>query len=272
MMSLPQPQRLDLTADGDLSALKWTGEREAVCLLLHGLGDSAWIWQPVIEAWPGPRPTFLAPDLPGHGSSAAVGLKEAKSAAVAARLAPHLSDLETPWVVGHSAGAKVALGLVATGLLDASGISLVDAADAPGPAARGAVMAHVAMLRRGAPGLPDLVATARASDPLADPALLSAYFQAAGCPGGAGWHVPIGRGAEALMSGDIVLQQRLPDVRVPVQVIRGAFSSICTAAQVEALVRVAHEPRAPATIDKAGHAIMMNQPAALARAIADALV
>lgn len=269
---MAHPTRIRFDNDGDLSALIWDGEIDEICLMLHGLGDCAWIWRPVIEHWYAPRPTFIALDLPGHGHSAARSLKASKSTAIAENLVPVLSDLAAPvWIVGHSAGAKVATRLVRNGSVPACGLGLVDAAIAPSPAARGRVMAHVAMLRRGAGSLERLIVMASESDPLADTRLLSRYFEAAAQEGGAGWHVPVGRGAEALLASDMHLQEELSQITLPVQVIRGAFSSICTAGTAAQLVQAAPRARPAVLIERAGHAISMEQPGALSKALATAM-
>ena len=274
MTSLPQPRRTDLAPDGGLSALVWPGETGGRCLLLHGLGDCAWIWEPVVAAWPGPRPTFIAPDLPGHGQSPAAPLKDCKSARIADRMGPALASGvgDGPvWIAGHSAGARVAVGLARGGALAVSGLSLVDAAVAPGPEARGRIMAHVALLRRGAGSAQALAEALAAQDPLADAGLLARYVGTAGREGGAGWHVPVGRGAEALMSSDIDMASELALIDCPVQIIRGAYSSFCPAETASTLADAARDPLPVVTIAKAGHAIGMDQPATLAVAMADAM-
>jgi pimeloyl-ACP methyl ester carboxylesterase len=86
------------------------GGRETgpVLLLLHGLGATGAVWDPVArladERWPGP---WLAPDLAGHGR-AAPGRPYAfgRYAAEVARL---LDPDDEVVVVGHSMGGVVAL-------------------------------------------------------------------------------------------------------------------------------------------------------------------
>lgn len=268
MTSMPQGQRVGLAPD--YSALRWPGETAETYLLIHGMGDCARIWEPVVVRWPAPRPTFLAPDLPGHGDSAPLPLGDMKSARVAVRLAPTLAELAGPVkICGHSAGARIAIALVRSGAVEARGLSLVDPGGTLAPSVRGRLLAHVALLRRGASSVERLVEAVKEGDPLADPALLTAYFEAAGQAGGAGWHLPVGRGAEALASPDFDLGEALAPVSLPVQVLRGAFSAICTQETAQNLLRAAPDARPLVTIDHAGHAIPMEQPDALAQALAD---
>ena len=102
-----------LTARGIWAARRGGGER--LLVLLHGMGANASVWErmlPLIErSWGG---RWLAPDLRGHGRSAAegpygVGMHAADVAACIAAEVPAAVTL-----VGHSFGGVVAA-LVATG-------------------------------------------------------------------------------------------------------------------------------------------------------------
>jgi pimeloyl-ACP methyl ester carboxylesterase len=82
------------------------GSGGAVLLLLHGLGATSDVWEPLARRWPG---RWLAPDLPGHGGSPPLaaysfdGLAEAVAGLIPA---------ESPVVVlGHSLGGVVGLTL-----------------------------------------------------------------------------------------------------------------------------------------------------------------
>ena len=88
--------------------LRVNGEGSPLLLLLHGLGATGDVWSgwaPLLaERWPG---RWLAPDLPGHGRSAA--LPEYTFDALAAAVAPAGPAV----VLGHSLGGVVALALAA---------------------------------------------------------------------------------------------------------------------------------------------------------------
>jgi len=71
-------------------------------VLLHGLGANGGVW----DAWPQPR---YVPDLPGHGSAAA--LPTYTFASMAAAVAETLPVRRDVVIVGHSLGGVIALEL-----------------------------------------------------------------------------------------------------------------------------------------------------------------
>jgi pimeloyl-ACP methyl ester carboxylesterase len=71
-------------------------------VLLHGLGANGRVW----DAWPQPR---FAPDLPGHGSAAA--LPAYTFSTMAAAVAESLPVRRDVVVLGHSLGGVIALEL-----------------------------------------------------------------------------------------------------------------------------------------------------------------
>jgi 2-succinyl-6-hydroxy-2,4-cyclohexadiene-1-carboxylate synthase len=75
--------------------------------LLHGFAGDPRAWDAMIAAWPRPD-TFAAIALPGHGPPVRATW-DANLAAVATAIG------EVDLVIGYSLGARVALGLVATG-------------------------------------------------------------------------------------------------------------------------------------------------------------
>lgn len=79
------------------------------CALLHGFAGTPAAWDQVIDAWQLPTPP-LAVALPGHGGGPVLPTWDDNLAAVAHAIAGY--DV----VVGYSLGARVALGLVASGL------------------------------------------------------------------------------------------------------------------------------------------------------------
>lgn len=88
------------------------GEGGPLLLLLHGLGAtgdvwSGW-WPELAQRWPG---RWLAPDLPGHGGSAA--LPDYTFDALADAVRPLVEPDGRTVVLGHSLGGVVALALAA---------------------------------------------------------------------------------------------------------------------------------------------------------------
>jgi 2-succinyl-6-hydroxy-2,4-cyclohexadiene-1-carboxylate synthase len=79
------------------------------CALLHGFAGDPSAWDEVVDAWQLPDPP-LAVALPGHGGGPVLDTWDDNLVAIAAATAG------TDVVVGYSLGARVALGLVARGL------------------------------------------------------------------------------------------------------------------------------------------------------------
>lgn len=277
-MSDQQSRTLTIGEDAGLSLRVWDGDTDHIVLLIHGMADCSWIWAPLVTHWPGPRPTFIAVDLPGHGDSAPVPRRQMKSDAVADRLAEALKGgaldefAGAPvWVVGHSAGAKVAIGLLKRGAVAADGLTLLDTADDHAPNMRDRLFAHVAAMRKGAANVKGLVSLITGADPFANRELLETYFRAAARHDGAVWHVPVARGIEAILGADIDMTGDLATLDLPVQVIRGAGSSICPEAMAQKFLDACQHPLPLTAIARAGHGITMAQPAALAEALAAVL-
>ncbi len=84
-----------------------------VVLLLHGTGASSHSWRhlaPLLAR----KHEVIAPDLPGHAFTRAEGRRELTLPAMAAGVAALLQALQRRprWVIGHSAGAAVAVQMV----------------------------------------------------------------------------------------------------------------------------------------------------------------
>ena len=90
------------------------GQGEPVLVLIHGLGATGDVWErwrPLLaRQWPG---CWLAPDLPGHGSSP--GLAEYTFGGLAAAVAGILEPGARTVVLGHSLGGVVGLALASDG-------------------------------------------------------------------------------------------------------------------------------------------------------------
>ncbi len=90
------------------------GDGRPLLLLLHGLGATGDVWSgwwPMLaDRWPG---RWLAPDLPGHGGSAA--LPEYTFDGLAAAVRPLVEPDGRTVVLGHSLGGVVGLALAAAG-------------------------------------------------------------------------------------------------------------------------------------------------------------
>jgi len=87
-----------------------------IVLLLHGAGAAAHSWRDLMPALAA-RFDVVAPDLPGHGFSRAPGNAAASLPGMARAVAALLEaeDIRPALIVGHSAGAAVALRLALDG-------------------------------------------------------------------------------------------------------------------------------------------------------------
>lgn len=86
------------------------GAGDATLLLLHGMGGSAAVWQPLIELLD-ERWSWVAPDLSGHGHSASPERYSFES--MARVVAGTLESGRPVAVLGHSLGGAIALALAA---------------------------------------------------------------------------------------------------------------------------------------------------------------
>ncbi len=99
---------------GGLSYLDWrpgvAGAGQRTVLLLHGLGDNAWVWGQLGVALAAAGCRVIAPDLPGHGESHKPQAAEPyRFEAIVARLSALLEScgLSSAYILGHSWGGKV---------------------------------------------------------------------------------------------------------------------------------------------------------------------
>ena len=132
----------------DAGGLRWHVQRHGagpVCLLLHGTAAST-------HSWRGLAPllcehfTVVAPDLPGHGFTAA--LRGARpTLGTMARLVASLCGrlgLAPELVVGHSAGAAIALRMALDGSIAPAGIVSLNGALRPFRGAAGPLSSAIA--------------------------------------------------------------------------------------------------------------------------------
>jgi magnesium chelatase accessory protein len=143
---------------------------DAPCLLLlHGTGASTHSWRDLAPLLAN-RYRVIAPDLPGHAFTGlppgGVGSPQLTLPGMARALQGLLSALgQTPvWVVGHSAGAAIAVRMCLDGLIQPQRLVGLNAALLPLGGLAGAVFSPAAKLMAAAPLVPRLFAW-RARDP-----------------------------------------------------------------------------------------------------------
>jgi pimeloyl-ACP methyl ester carboxylesterase len=225
------------------------GAGAPVVLLLHGLAATSDVWNGFIGAV-GDR-AWVAPDLPGHGRSAA--LPRYSFAAVADAVA-HLVDPSGTVVVGHSLGGVVGLHLASRpGVRAVVGVGIKVAWTAE-------ALARAAALAGRAPPTFNTRAEAVARhlrvaglegliDP-ADPAVDAGVLRADG-----GWRPAFD--PRAFGMGEPGVASLLAAAPVPVVLARGEHDSMVSAAQLTALVPD------PVQLPGLGHNAHVEGPAAL---------
>lgn len=116
-----------------------------VVLLLHGAGGATHSWRDLAPRL-AKAYTVVAPDLPGHGFSDADPLRELTLPGMAAALADQLDQLglSPDYMVGHSAGAAVALRMQLDGRVRARALVSLNGALQPFPGLAGRLAPHAA--------------------------------------------------------------------------------------------------------------------------------
>jgi magnesium chelatase accessory protein len=148
----------------DAGGLRWHvqrwGDGPRRLLLLHGTGASAHTWRVLAPAWADQGWQVLAPDLPGHGHSAALTRGRRTMAGMGDALATLLAheDFQPQAVVGHSAGAALMLRLAVDGRLPAPTLVGLNAALLPFEGLAGLLYAPLARLLAAGPGIAQLTA------------------------------------------------------------------------------------------------------------------
>lgn len=218
-----------------------------VLLLLHGTGAATHSWRDLAPLL-AERFTVVAPDLPGHGFTGP--MRRATPVGVARAVAALMTALvlEPMVIVGHSAGAAVALTMVEQGLAAPSGVVSLGGALLPFPGLAGKLFPAMARGLFVNPFVPELFAMrarmagqipaflGRATGSRIDATGLALYERLLRTSGHIG-------GALALMAHwDLdTLQRRLPTITVPVLLLHGerdATIPVATSRTVAA--RLAH--------------------------------
>ena len=145
------------------------GDRSPCVLLLHGTGASTHSWRALAPLL-AQRFEVIAPDLPGHAFTGlppqGVGSPQLTLPGMARALQDLLQVLqrEPAWVVGHSAGAAIAVRMGLDGLIAPQRLAGINAALLPLGGLAGPLFSPVAKLMAATPLVPQLFAR-RARDP-----------------------------------------------------------------------------------------------------------
>ena len=273
----PRPAHCDV--GGDARVLRWRGAGPAprVLVFLHGLGDSADVWRPVLSAWPGAPVAALALDFPGHGGTLAARPDQYTVPALARWCSARLARERLPSMVlvGHSLGGRVALELASQSSLNVERLVILDVGPDANDATGSVLSEHLDALAAGAPSFSIFLDRLAARLPLADRAalitVLRAQVAATRQPQDTGVRVRLDPQVKRLLGGASQSDgwALLSSLRCPGTVIRGEFSSVlddATARRVAASMPCGGQS---VTLRGAGHALALEQPEGLARVLHD---
>lgn len=251
------------------ASIKWSGA--PVTVLLHGVGDGADVWRPLMAAWPQARSPgiVLALDLPGHGGSGRLKPDRYRIGELARIVDAVLEGLALtrPLIIGHSMGARVALELVGKLGLEPSGTILIDMNPDNKAQIEEAIADHIDVLIAGAPTLDSLLARLAERLPLTDPEAVSLAMAAMTIADRDRIRVAHDPAIKALITDKSDTWNLLQQLKGPVSLIRGAYSSALSKATADRMLASLQLSLGIETIPMAGHGIPLEQPAALASAV-----
>lgn len=254
---------------------------EPVLVFLHGLGDGADIWHPVINAWPGTRNfKAVAFDLPGHGGSDWMESGGYSASAIVDAVTDTLMEnqIDRPILIGHSLGARVALEIAADGLVAPLLTVLIDmnpeAISGEPSDAQLSVADHIDALITGANSIDEFVRILKDRLPQSDldtldtvtRALLSAHPR----PSASRVAMPLDPEIRSLVTTVLRTDawSLLGEAMSPVAIVRGEFSGVLDRRTALRMTKEVIRCVADETIRRAGHAIALEQPKALADVLA----
>jgi len=247
---------------------------QPVLWLLHGTGAASHSWRALMHLL-APHATLVVPDLPGHGFSGPLPRSQASLPGMAQALAALSQALALPpaVVLGHSAGAALAVRAVLDGLLAPAQLVGINAALLPFEGLAGRVFGPMARLMARQPWVPWLFARS-AGDAAAVERLVAATGSTLDAQGLALYarlmrspaHVA---GALAMMADwDLdSLWRQLPALGVPLTLLVGGQDGTVPPAQAQRL-----RLQLPATrvqlLDGQGHLAHEEAPQRVADALA----
>ena len=268
-----------------LHALSWApsklaaapGADDPVIVLLHGLGDTADIWRPLMRHWR-PPVRVVALDLPGHGRSSCLRADSYTVSDLASHVAQALyeRDIVMPILIGHSLGARICIDLAKRLDTRTRDIVLIDMGIGGNDTIAAAISAHIDALSLGCATMDNLIDLVLTRLPFARREAVEVVVSAMATRSAGRWHVPLDPAIKLLLAsppGGDVLLRALAGILRPVSLIRGAFSAVLTQPVANRLAAAIQcQPVRTHVIQQAGHAIPIEQPEALAQAIEECLV
>lgn len=238
-----------------------------VCVLLHGFGDSSRVWDAFAQTLARTR-TVLAIDLKGHGDSSWDPDGDYRLESYAGDIVEALERLAGRRVVlvGHSLGGMLCMSLAAEPRLDVAGLLLVDASTSHAPVAIRHMLRMFRDGHRGYASVGEFASALVASRPMSEPAAVRGYAPHLLVQRDALWWPRAdARLAEGSDLGSAAVEERLAQALrrcgCPALLLRGACSGFVSA---ESAQRVSELLPACDYVEVAGagHAVMLDQPAA----------
>jgi len=255
-----------------LSYLARDGGDGLPVVLLHGIGSNAGSFAPLLQAFDNSHP-MLAWDAPGYGSSQPLDVAWPDASDYAAALNRLLTDIGIARciLIGHSLGALIVARFALVSPQKVTALFLISPAlgygvekDAPLPAN---VAGRITELDRlGAARFAAARAGGLLADPVARPDVLQAVERAMAAIRRPGYDQ-----AARLLAGGRLLDDAAK-LEVPTTVIVGTQDRITppeNARRVRDVLRASSRGHAYREIQNAGHAVCQEQPAEVARVIAE---
>ncbi|MCW0447191.1 alpha/beta hydrolase [Xanthomonas sacchari] len=250
-------------ADGLRLHVRTWGGQPPVLLLVHGFGQGSFVWRSLAASMS--DYAMAAVDLRGHGESDHDRLRRYA-------LASHVSDvvevalslnLQDYVLVGHSLGAAVSI-LAAQRLPRPRAVVIVDGGPGLSPASSAYIREEFLRLKFRYHSAAEYQQHLEATMPLAAPPLLQTLaIDALQQLGPEEFRLKadraLGYQEELVESLDAALWQALQRMQMPLLLIRGAASSLCSKRWSDDVrARVPHIEIE--TVARAGHAVMLDNP------------
>ncbi|HEU4779000.1 MAG TPA: alpha/beta hydrolase [Steroidobacteraceae bacterium] len=266
-MDTPANQSIQIEApDGTLLSASTYGAAPYGCVLVHGLGDGAYIWSSLLAR--GHFGSALLPNLRGHGDSAWDPLRRYTRTQYAADLCFMLERVPVRNIVliGHSLGADIAIRVTAQMPHLVRALILVDGGAYMQASASEYIVSQFLAQPRSYRARDDYASLLECRLPLAErDALRALAGLALRRVSENEWVLKVDPavGSHLDAPDDATLAPMLASVRCPILVARGAFSAMFNRTSIEKIVPLLHDGQLK-TIARSGHSVMLDNPAALA--------
>ena len=268
----PESHVLRLPSGAAVNVLKWRSATptEPTALLVHGLGDTAWVWHGIAPTLCQQR-DVVAVDLRGHGASDRGSRDDYRVPQMALDVLAVASalGLRRPWLMGHSLGAAVAIHAAAQSIERFCSLALVDYANEVAPSGIRLVRAVLAAMQGTYAEVSALAAILKRRHVLACPDLLDRIAAAALQATEGGYRLrfdPAVIDALADAEGPLVSADCLAQLHIPTLVVRGALSGVVPAEGAQRLTQQCPSAQL-AVVPMAGHSVQVDNPRGLLRAL-----